>query len=530
MTASATPPDLPGYDFLRELGHGGFADVYLYRQHLPSREVAIKVMRQPAPSPVERAQFENEANRMAMLSSHPGIVTIYEVGVAPDDRPYITMEFCPHEHFGSIARAHPLTVARALEVGIKVAAAVETAHQAEILHRDIKPANILLTTYGEPALTDFGIAGGTEIESGAVSHGVSVPFAAPEVLNGSTVGDVRSDVYSLGATVYALLAGRSPFSTGAPTTEAELIQRTLNAPLPPTGRGDAPPTLERVLALALARDPANRYESAAAFGRALQGVEAELGLAQTPLRIADTSAVPPPRPVDPDDDDSTRFRSPQRVEAQPPPPPPPGAAATPPPPPPPPPPGAPPAAAPVVAWTEGAPVAVDGGLGDRTVHRGGAVPAPPSPPAGTSGAPVESSDEQAGNRRLILSVLGAVVVVGFVAFLMSRSGGSTGPDPSSTTTPNTSPLVTSGAPPRPESVRIEAGDDGGQVVTWSSKDEADGDQYQVFFTDGPDDLAGEAVLVEEQRLEVDDDDRICVTVETVRAGRVSDPSTEVCSP
>ena len=124
----APPPDLPGYDYQRELGHGGFADVYLYRQHLPSREVAVKVLRQPATSDADRAQFENEANRMAMLSSHPGIVTIYEVGVTPDGRPYLTMEYCPHDHFGQIARAHPLTVARALEVGIKVAAAVETAH------------------------------------------------------------------------------------------------------------------------------------------------------------------------------------------------------------------------------------------------------------------------------------------------------------------------------------------------------------------------------------------------------------------
>src|SRR5690606_9910577 len=156
------------------------------------------------------------------------------------------------------------------------------------------------------ALTDFGIAGGSDGEALTVSQGVSIPFAAPEVLNGSTVGDELSDVYSLGATVYALLAGRSPFSTGEPLSEVELIQRVLRAPLVPAGRADVPPTLERVLANALARDPANRYESAAAFGRALQGVEAELGLAQTPLRIADTSSVPP-RPTGPEDDDSTRF-------------------------------------------------------------------------------------------------------------------------------------------------------------------------------------------------------------------------------
>ncbi|MGN6694811.1 MAG: serine/threonine-protein kinase, partial [Aquihabitans sp.] len=303
----AAPPDLPGYDNLRALGHGGFADVFLYRQHLPSREVAVKVLRAPARTREDRELFENETNRMAMLSSHPGIVTIYEVGVAPDGRPFLTMEFCPNDHFGSIARAHPLTVARALDVGIKVAAAVETAHRASILHRDIKPANILLTTYGEPALTDFGIAGGDgdAADADAPSQGVSIPFAAPEVLNGSTTGDQRSDVYSLGATLYALLAGRSPFSTGAPSTDAELVQRILHAPLPPTGRSDLPASLERVLATALQREPGNRFQSAAELGRALQGVEAELGLAQTPLRIADSTAAAPVPPRSDDDGDST---------------------------------------------------------------------------------------------------------------------------------------------------------------------------------------------------------------------------------
>ena len=149
---------------------------------------------------------------MAMLSSHPGIVTIYEVGVTPDDRPYLTMEYCPHDHFGQIARAHPLTVTRALEVGIKVAAAVETAHHASILHRDVKPANILLTTYGEPALTDFGIAGGDDGE--AVSQGVSIPFAAPEVLSGA-----------------------SPAATPGPTSTRSAPRST---PSSPAGRRSAP--------------------------------------------------------------------------------------------------------------------------------------------------------------------------------------------------------------------------------------------------------------------------------------------------
>ncbi|HEU5082421.1 MAG TPA: serine/threonine-protein kinase [Acidimicrobiales bacterium] len=521
----AAPPDLPGYDYLRELGHGGFADVYLFRQHLPSREVAVKVLRQTTSSTEDRDQFENEANRMAMLSSHPGIVTIYEVGVAPDDRPYITMEYCPHDHFGRIARAHPLTVARALEVGIKVAAAVETAHHAAILHRDVKPANILLTTYGEPALADFGIAGGIDGDVSAASQGVSIPFAAPEVLTGATVGDELSDVYSLGATVYALLAGRSPFSTGEPLSEVDLIQRILHAPLPPTGRADVPPSLERVLANAIARDPATRYESAAALGRALQGVEAELGLAQTPLRIADTSSVPPPRTPDPDDDDSTRFRPVQRVDPD-------GPAARParisgvP--------SSPTAGTPVrrdapaEGWSAPAPP-VDSGLGDRTVQRGrasddgsGAQDPRPDPSGGGRGRP--------DRRKALLSIAGAVVVIAAVAFVLSKAGGQAdgGADPT-TTTPDTSPLVTAGAPARPERVRIET-DGAGQRITWSAPSSQEGDAYQVFFTDGPSELAGEATVVRDTELRIDTDRRVCVLVETVRDGRVSDASAEVCTP
>lgn len=521
--ADAPPPDLPGYDLERELGHGGFADVYLYRQRLPSRLVAVKILRQTAASAADRAQFENEANRMAMLSSHPGIVTIYEVGVSPDDRPYITMEFCPHDHFGRIVRAHPLTTSRALEVGIKVAAAVETAHRAGILHRDVKPANILLTTYGEPALTDFGIAGGTGADAVADSQGVSIPFAAPEVLNGSTVGDELSDVYSLGATVYALLAGRAPFSTGDAASEADVIQRVLHSPLPPTGRADVPPSLERVLANALARDPAHRYDSAAAFGRALQGIEAELGLAQTPLRVTEAATGAPIRTegdVDADDDESTRFRSVQRVDPDAP-----AAAIT----------GVPtsgvgpprprPSSDPV-AWAPDPPPTSDGGLGERTIHR-----RPTNMAAATEADPDQGAADAPARPwgRVVALGLSGVVVAGAVAFLIASAGGESGTT-GTTTPPDTSPLVVAGAPARPEGVRITADEAGGQVVTWDAPAAEEGDSYQVFFTDGPAELAGEALTSTEPELRIDVDDPVCLTVETIRDGRVSAASTEVCSP
>lgn len=530
MAPSDAPPEIPGYDYIRELGHGGFADVYLFHQRLPSRDVAIKVLRQTTSSEADRAQFENEANRMAMLSAHPGILTIYAVGVSPDDRPYLTMEYCPHAHFGQMARDQPLTVARALEVGVKIAAAVEIAHRSSILHRDVKPANILLTTYGEPALTDFGIAGGADGDGLSESEGVSIPFAAPEVLNGSGSGDELADVYSLGATVYALLAGRSPFSTDRPLREVELLERVLHETPPPTGRADVPESLEHVLRTAIARDPGSRYDSAAAFGRALQAVETELGLAQTPLRIDDATSVPAPTRVD--DDDSTRFKSVQRVD--------PDAA----------PaagtaritripdsrPDAPPPSRPREA--EPAPVrrssvaGSDVEMSSHTVRRsGGEVDPQPEVDEDDDGSTDESDEAaRAGRRRMVLSLVGGLFVVVVVAFVVLGAGsGDDGADGPSTTVGDTSPLVVSAAPPRPVDVTVEADESGGQVIGWTVENPTDDDSWQVFFTSGPSDLDGRTERVTDTELRIDTDAEVCVTVETIRDGRVSVASTEVCS-
>ena len=510
--AGAGPPELSGFDYLGELGEGGFADVFRYRQHL-GREVAVKVLRTPARTQADRDGFRNEVQRMAMLSAHPGIVTIYEVGVAPDGRPYLTMEYCPGGHLGTVAQARPLSVAKALAVGIKVAAAVEAAHRAGILHRDIKPANVLLTEYDQPALTDFGIAAGGLLD-GPVGGGVSVPFTAPEVLDRSTDGDERSDVYSLAATVYAVLAGRSPFHTGVPMTDAELVGRVLRAPLPPTGRPDVPPALEQVLARALDRDPARRHETAAAFGRALQGIEVELGLAPTELRVGGPSpAAPPPSPDD-DDPDRTRFRPIPRVDPD-------GPAAPPAAP-------APPAAgAGSVApgWSSGP--AAGGppvtGLGDRTVSRRGAAPAT-APAAEGPDAPIRTS-----GRRLAFTAGGAVVLVVAIVFLLSRLGGGAEDGAASTTTsPGTEPLVLDRPLSRPERVEFVA-DDAGRRLVWSAPTAAEGDTYQVTYTDGPAELRGETVTVEEQEFPIDTERKVCLVVEAIRGGQVSETSAEVCS-
>ena len=147
---------------------------------------------------------------MAGLADHPNIVPVISAGISGDGRPYIVMMYYPRPNLAVRAASERLGVAEVLRIGIQIASAVETAHRAGILHRDIKPANMLINQYGAPGLTDFGIAG-TIAEGDDEDTGVSVPWSAPEVLYATGPTSVRSDVYSLAATLWHLLVGRSPF-------------------------------------------------------------------------------------------------------------------------------------------------------------------------------------------------------------------------------------------------------------------------------------------------------------------------------
>lgn len=297
----STPPTLPGYDPVRLLGMGGFADVFLYDQRMPRRSVAVKVLLAGHLGDDVRERFRTEADTMARLSHHPSIVTIHHADVAVDGRPYLVMEYCSRPGLGQRYRSERMGVAEVLRIGVRLASAVETAHRAGVLHRDIKPANVLITDFGWPALTDFGIAATTSWAAGA-AVGMSIPWSPPEMLVEHPSGDARADVYSLAATVYSLLARRSPFEVpGAPNGAADLIPRIERGALVATGRGDVPETLEAVLRRAMDRDPRGRYHSAFAFARALQQVEAELMLPLTPLDLPEELGEPvADQPVDRD--------------------------------------------------------------------------------------------------------------------------------------------------------------------------------------------------------------------------------------
>lgn len=305
--APAPPPTLPGYRFISVLGSGGFSDVYLYEQDRPRRKVAIKVLTADLKTAGARASFESEANLMAQLSAHPYIVTIFEAEITDSGHSYLAMEYCSRPSLDVQYRQGRSSVDRALEIGIQVASAVETAHRAGIAHRDIKPANVLVTDYSRPALTDFGISG-TMDSVQSDSGGMSIPWSPPEsFVPGSTDG-VKVDIWALGATIYTLLAGHSPFVIpGADNSQRMLMDRIATAPLPGLGRADVPEGLELVLATAMAKSQSSRYGSAKDFARALMRVQTELNLSVTPFEVQDDVVSHIVRPED--HAEATRVRS-----------------------------------------------------------------------------------------------------------------------------------------------------------------------------------------------------------------------------
>lgn len=283
----SAPPVLSGYSYVRPLGTGGFADVFLYEQDLPRRVTAVKVLLVDVVDPDARRAFTTEADAMARVSAHPSIVTIHQASISADGRPYLVMEYCP-ETLGARSKRGPMPVGEVLDIGVRMAAALETAHRSGLLHRDIKPSNLLVNSLGAPVLADFGIAGAISDSGAGDTFAMSIPWSAPEVLGERTTGTVATEVWSLGATLYTLLAGHSPFELperGRNTVD-QLSRRAMGAKVAPLAPRGIPQRVDLVLSTAMQRDPARRYGSMAEFGEALRWAQYELGIAPTNLEVA----------------------------------------------------------------------------------------------------------------------------------------------------------------------------------------------------------------------------------------------------
>ncbi|GAA3601807.1 hypothetical protein GCM10022199_01690 [Marihabitans asiaticum] len=534
------PPELPGLTYIQPLGSGGYADVFLYQQEMPRMPVAVKVLKGDGLTDALRRQFIEEANTMAQLADHPFIVQIFRAGTSEDGRPYLVMKYYPPPNLAARARAERLSCDSVLTTGIQLASAVETAHRAGIIHRDIKPANVLVSSYGAPGLTDFGIAGrGAALEEDLDEIGVSVPWAPPEVLFGQSNGDVRADVYSLAATLWQLLVGRSPFEVpGGDNSAYDLMPRIRDSAVPATGRADVPASLERLLTQTMSKRPEARPASAIEFARALQAIEQEQRLPRTQIVVLDEQGhtTVADRRSTPDRDDRTRIKAPQAVR---------GAQALD------------PATARRSAARWGpqgagpADPAAPSDPSDSVTDRRPAVPAVSA--AETTAGGVEQSDPadagtvqvhrervraegssaatgparaestiRIGPGTLVGALLALVLLGGAAAVALTRSGEQAEPQQSSTSTikqESSGPIV---AVPEPPSLAAAPGE-GGVVLTWTSDDLQRTDRFTVRAAQGEDgDVeAADAVSVQDARrhlVKAKAGTKVCAQVRVDRAG------------
>ncbi|GAA0664276.1 hypothetical protein GCM10010193_14520 [Kitasatospora atroaurantiaca] len=266
-------PEPPGYRVVEVLGQGGFATVYRAHQLAVGREVALKIDSRVLSDTRDRQRFLREVTAAGQLSSHPNVVALYDAGVLADGRPFMVLELCPNGSLADRLRTSgrlPATEARA--IGVRIADALAAAHASGVLHRDVKPGNIMINRYNSVALTDFGLAAmprpGHEL---SVTRGSLTPAYAPPEAFRMADPSPAGDVYSLAASVYALLRGRPPhYPDDGDLSLAELIVRHTQ-PVPDLP--GVPPALSEILRHAMAADPADRMPDAAMLRDALDSVD-----------------------------------------------------------------------------------------------------------------------------------------------------------------------------------------------------------------------------------------------------------------
>ena len=290
------------------IGRGGMAEVWRAWDTRLGRDVAVKRLRADlATDPTFQARFQREAQSAAGLN-HPNIVSVYDTGVEKDaatgiDIPFIVMELVQGTTLRDLLRdGRQILPERSLEFTAGVLDALAYAHRHGIVHRDIKPGNVMLTTTGTIKVMDFGIARAVSDTSATMTQTAAVigtaQYLSPEQARGETV-DARSDLYSVGCLLYELLTSRPPFVGDSPVSVA--YQHVREQPVPPS-RVDAEltPAMDVVVLAALAKDPADRYQSAQAMRddvqRLLDG-KPPIGAGARPVASTDSTRVLSDRPA-----------------------------------------------------------------------------------------------------------------------------------------------------------------------------------------------------------------------------------------
>jgi serine/threonine protein kinase len=264
------------YELGELVGYGGMAEVHRGRDMRLGRDVAIKVLRSDlARDQTFLSRFRREAQAAAGLN-HPAIVSVYDTGEdhGPDGSiPYIVMEYVEGRTLRDVLRSEGrLPARRAMEIAAEVCGALDFSHRNGIVHRDVKPANVMIARDGSVKVMDFGIARALSDNAATVTQTAAVigtaQYLSPEQARGESV-DARSDVYSTGCLLYELVTGHPPFTGDSPVAVAYQHVRE-NAPVPSSVSPDVPRALDSIVMKALAKNPLNRYQSAAEMRADLQ--------------------------------------------------------------------------------------------------------------------------------------------------------------------------------------------------------------------------------------------------------------------
>lgn len=464
--------ELDGFDALNRIGAGGFSTVYRARQVGFGRTVAVKVLEGGIGNESQRESFEREVKAMGVVSQHPHIVTVLTSAYSAGGRPCIVMEYFQEGTLAEqIERVGALEPAEVLDMGIKLASALQTAHDRGILHQDVKPQNIFLSEFGQPALGDFGIS---SILGDRVSDagGLTLHYAAPERILKRPAAP-SSDLYSLAASLYRAVAGRRPFDHRDLTqqqTAQELARRVLDEQVPRLDANVVSPHLQDALLKALEKHPDDRHRSALEFAQHLRAVQRRLGLAPTPLIIQGAKPETIDFDLDTSSDDAhalaTRFED---------------------------------------ATTSEPPTGLDGS--DATGKQ----------------AATASRTEPSTGRRAVAALLGVVAiaaVAGGLIWAFDRSP----PAPETPPVPRDLPGVLR----RPIDVTVQRTSPDLVEVTWHS-DETEV-TYEVERVDG--DATDEPIVQTDAarvELSASDDETVCVVVRSIGPlGRISDDSDLVC--
>lgn len=307
---------IEGLDNLTPEGSGGFSQVFRATEVRYDRTVAAKVLNFRLDAEADRIRFERECQAMAQLSDHPHIVPLYSTTYTDEGYPVIVMEFFAGGTLWNFARKGA-NAAELLDVGVKLASALHTAHERGVTHRDVKPQNVLMSRFSEPGLTDFGISVFDRHRSQGRNRGITLAYASPEALEG--VSSRQTDVYSLASTLYTVLADRRPYDLpGTKQSTSDLVRRIVS---------EDPPSLEQfgfsaaidhtVRRLGMARSTSDRPATAAEFGDALRRLQRSEGFEVTPWLEAN-AFTDPSYGADPGDESHavifTPDRAPQSVE------------------------------------------------------------------------------------------------------------------------------------------------------------------------------------------------------------------------